>query len=30
MLMATHREYAELLQEQFASKGLIVTIEPDK
>lgn len=30
MLMATHREYAELLQEQFASKGLVVTIEPDK
>jgi ATP-dependent Clp protease adaptor protein ClpS len=29
MLLCTHREYAELLQEQFASKGLVVTIEPD-
>lgn len=29
MLLATHREHAELLQEQFASKGLLVTIEPD-
>lgn len=30
MLTATHREYAELLLEQFMSKGLTVTIEPDK
>ena len=30
MLLATHREYAELLQEQFASKGLTVSIEPDE
>jgi ATP-dependent Clp protease adaptor protein ClpS len=30
MLLATHREHAELLQEQFESKGLTVTIEPDE
>jgi ATP-dependent Clp protease adaptor protein ClpS len=30
MLITTHREHAELLQEQFASKGLTVTIEPDR
>lgn len=29
LLLSTHREYAELLQEQFASKGMQVTIEPD-
>lgn len=29
MLLATHQEHAELLQEQFVSKGLTVTIEPD-
>ncbi len=29
LLVATHREHAELLQEQFASKGLQTTIEPD-
>lgn len=29
LLMTTHREHAELLQEQFESKLLIVTIEPD-
>jgi ATP-dependent Clp protease adapter protein ClpS len=28
LLMATHREHAELLQEQFTSKRLTVTIEP--
>jgi len=30
MLLATHRERAELLEEQFASKGLTVSIEPDE
>jgi ATP-dependent Clp protease adaptor protein ClpS len=30
LLLATHREHAELLQEQFASKRLTVTIEPDR
>lgn len=30
LLLSTHREYAELLQEQFKSKGLTVTIEPDR
>ncbi len=30
LLLATHQEYAELLQEQFASKQLVVTIEPDR
>jgi ATP-dependent Clp protease adaptor protein ClpS len=30
LLLATHREYAELLQEQFVSKRLTVTIEPDR
>ena len=29
LLIATHREHAELLQEQFTSKKLTVTIEPD-
>lgn len=29
LLMVTHREHAELLEEQFQSKGLTVTIEPD-
>lgn len=27
-LLSTHKEHAELLQEQFSSKGLTVTIEP--
>jgi ATP-dependent Clp protease adapter protein ClpS len=30
LLMSTHRERAELLSEQFASKRLTVTIEPDR
>ena len=29
LLMTTHREHAELLEEQFASKRLTVTIEPE-
>lgn len=29
LLMVTHKERAELLQEQFRSKGLTVTIEPE-
>lgn len=29
LLVTTHKEYAELLQEQFVSKGLTVSIEPD-
>ncbi len=29
LLLVTHREHAELLAEQFASKGLTVTIEQD-
>lgn len=29
LLLTTHREYAELLSEQFTSKGLTVTIEPE-
>lgn len=29
LLMTTHREHAELLEEQFQSKRLIVTIEPE-
>ena len=29
LLVTTHREHAELLAEQFASKRLTVTIEPD-
>ena len=29
LLLTTHREHAELLQEQFASKRLTVTIEPE-
>jgi ATP-dependent Clp protease adapter protein ClpS len=28
LLVSTHREHAELLQEQFTSKKLTVTIEP--
>ena len=28
MLLVTHKERAELYQEQFESKGLTVTIEP--
>ncbi len=30
LLLVTHREHAELLCEQFASKRLTVTIEPDR
>jgi ATP-dependent Clp protease adapter protein ClpS len=30
LLLATHREHAELLVEQFATKRLTVTIEPDR
>jgi ATP-dependent Clp protease adaptor protein ClpS len=30
LLLVTHKERAELYQEQFASKGLTVTIEPDE
>ena len=30
LVVATHREHAELLQEQFTSKKLTVTIEPDR
>ncbi len=30
LLLVTHREHAELLSEQFASKRLTVTIEPDR
>jgi ATP-dependent Clp protease adaptor protein ClpS len=30
LLVTAHREYAELLQEQFTSKRLTVTIEPDR
>jgi ATP-dependent Clp protease adaptor protein ClpS len=29
LLLTTHREHAELLEDQFQSKGLVVTIEPD-
>jgi ATP-dependent Clp protease adaptor protein ClpS len=29
LLLTTHKERAELYQEQFTSKGLTVTIEPD-
>ena len=29
LLLVTHLEHAELLEEQFQSKGLVVTIEPD-
>jgi ATP-dependent Clp protease adaptor protein ClpS len=29
LLLVTHKERAELYKEQFASKGIIVTIEPD-
>jgi ATP-dependent Clp protease adaptor protein ClpS len=29
LLLTTHKERAELYQEQFQSKGLTVTIEPD-
>lgn len=28
LLLVTHREHAELIQEQFQSRGLTVTIEP--
>ncbi|MFO0961839.1 MAG: ATP-dependent Clp protease adaptor ClpS [Phycisphaerales bacterium] len=28
LLLVTHREHAELLQEQFTSRGMTVTIEP--
>lgn len=28
LILVTHRERAELLQEQFASRGVTVTIEP--
>ena len=30
LLLVTHKERAELYQEQFQSKGLTVTIEPDE
>jgi len=30
LLLTTHKERAELYQEQFASKGLTVTIEPEE
>lgn len=30
LLLVTHKERAELYQEQFTSAGLIVTIEPDE
>ena len=30
LLITTHRERAELLQEQFASKRLTVSVEPDR
>jgi ATP-dependent Clp protease adaptor protein ClpS len=30
MLLVTHKERAELYQDQFQSKGLIVTIEPSE
>ncbi|MDB5333600.1 MAG: Clp protease ClpS [Phycisphaerales bacterium] len=30
LLLVTHKERAELYQEQFTSKGLVVTIEPDE
>jgi ATP-dependent Clp protease adaptor protein ClpS len=30
LLLVTHKERAELLVEQFASKGLTVTLEPDE
>lgn len=30
LLLTTHKERAELYQEQFTSKGLVVTIEPAK
>jgi len=29
LLLTTHKERAELYQEQFTSKGLVVTIEPE-
>jgi ATP-dependent Clp protease adaptor protein ClpS len=29
LLLVTHKERAELYKDQFASKGLTVTIEPD-
>jgi ATP-dependent Clp protease adapter protein ClpS len=30
LLLTTHKERAELYQEQFQSKGLTVTIEPEE
>lgn len=30
LLLTTHREHAELLVEQFASRKLTITIEPDR
>lgn len=30
LILTTHKERAELYEEQFRSKGLTVTIEPDK
>ena len=29
LILSTHREHAELLEEQFRSKRLVVTIEPE-
>ena len=29
-LLSTHQEHAELLQEQFLSRGLIISIEPGR
>lgn len=29
LVMVTHKEHAELVREQFQSKGLTATIEPD-
>jgi ATP-dependent Clp protease adaptor protein ClpS len=30
LLLVTHKERAELYKDQFESKGLVVTIEPDE
>jgi ATP-dependent Clp protease adapter protein ClpS len=30
LLLVTHRERAELIQEQFQTRGLTVTIEPSR
>jgi hypothetical protein len=30
MLLVTHRERAELIQDQFQTRGLTVTIEPSR